>query len=442
MNHVRADRWYKTGRTILYGRLEDEAPFQSVRRLVQYEDYTLRLMRDSGIPTAAPAGIVELTPEREYLLVTEFLDGAQEIGDAVVDDAVIDEGLALIRKLWDSGPRAPRHQAREPDGQGRPHLPHRHRVRAGATVAVATGGRPRQHDARPRGADGRRARVHAHALRYFTADEIAEAFAAARGIASPTQLRSAMKQDGRDLLAQFRALAPERRPISLQRWGVRRVVYALGLAPGRVLRRVRPSSGCSRRPSCRSTGTPTCGTGQPDDPHGPIGAVGDRRFRASPRSRPAGSSGSVHVRQDRRPGSGSTPIRAAIAPSKSRCCRPTTARSAARPKYRATRSGCAVSNGPSNSRPNLRSTRVLRLRRGLRHLPLRRSSGEASASLMFDVDTALDFQPRAELVDEVQRPHRPPPLRRRARPRAREDRDASSRRRVREVAAADRRRAS
>src|SRR4029078_8629321 len=34
MNHVRADRWYKLGRTILYGRLEGEAPFQSVPRLV------------------------------------------------------------------------------------------------------------------------------------------------------------------------------------------------------------------------------------------------------------------------------------------------------------------------------------------------------------------------------------------------------------------------
>jgi membrane-associated phospholipid phosphatase len=76
MNHVRADRWYKLGRRLLYGRLEDEAPFSSVRRLVQYEDYTLRLLRDSGIPTAAPYGIVELTPEREYLLLTEFFDGA------------------------------------------------------------------------------------------------------------------------------------------------------------------------------------------------------------------------------------------------------------------------------------------------------------------------------------------------------------------------------
>ena len=53
MNHVRADRWYKLGRTILYGRLEDEKPFQSVRRLVQYEDYALRLVRDAGIHTAA-----------------------------------------------------------------------------------------------------------------------------------------------------------------------------------------------------------------------------------------------------------------------------------------------------------------------------------------------------------------------------------------------------
>ena len=95
MSHVRADRWYKLGRTILYGRLEDEAPFQSVRRLVQYEDYALRLLQDVGIPTATPYGIVEITPEREYLLVTEFFDGAVEIGDADVDDGIIDQGLML-----------------------------------------------------------------------------------------------------------------------------------------------------------------------------------------------------------------------------------------------------------------------------------------------------------------------------------------------------------
>ena len=65
------------------------------------------------------------------------------------------------------------------------------------------------------------------ALRYFTPDELAEAFAATRGVASPTQLRQHLKQDGRDLLAEFRAMAPARRPIAVQRWSFRRVVLIL-----------------------------------------------------------------------------------------------------------------------------------------------------------------------------------------------------------------------
>ncbi len=48
-------------------------------------------------------------------------------------------------------------------------------------------------------------RVYERALRFFTPDEIAEAFAATRGVASPTQLRTVMKRDGRDLIDQFRA---------------------------------------------------------------------------------------------------------------------------------------------------------------------------------------------------------------------------------------------
>jgi tRNA A-37 threonylcarbamoyl transferase component Bud32 len=234
MNHVRADRWYKTGRTILYGRLEDEAPFQSVRRLVEYEDYTVRLLRDCGIPTAAPSGIVELTPEREYLLVTEFLDGAVEIGEAEVDDDLIDQGLMLVRRLWDCGLA---HRDIKPanlmvqDGrvmvidtafaQVRP-SPWRQAVDLAnmmLVLAVRT-------DAE---------RVYGRALQFFTPEEIAEAFAAARGVASPTQLRAVMKRDGRDLVAQFRALAPARRPIPLQRWGPRRIIYVLALLAGTIL---------------------------------------------------------------------------------------------------------------------------------------------------------------------------------------------------------------
>ena len=227
-NHVRADRWYKLGRTILYGALEDETSFHTVRRFVQYEDYTLRLMRDAELPVPASYGIVEITPEREYLIVMEFFDRAVEINEADVDDEIIDEGLLLVRKLWDAGLA---HRDIKPgnlmvrDGtvllvdaffvQVRP-SPWRQAVDLGNMMLVlAVGSDPD--------------RVYQHALRYFTPAEIAEAFAATRGVASPTQLRTVMKQDGRDLLAQFRRLAPERRPIGIQRWSVRRVALAAGL---------------------------------------------------------------------------------------------------------------------------------------------------------------------------------------------------------------------
>ena len=53
-SHLRADRWYKVGRTILYGQLEDEVPLGSVRRLALYEDYALRLLRDVGSASRPP----------------------------------------------------------------------------------------------------------------------------------------------------------------------------------------------------------------------------------------------------------------------------------------------------------------------------------------------------------------------------------------------------
>src|SRR5215212_8157280 len=55
-SHLRSDRWYKLGRELLYGRLEDEKAFNTVGRLVQQEDYALRLLRDAGLPTPAPYG--------------------------------------------------------------------------------------------------------------------------------------------------------------------------------------------------------------------------------------------------------------------------------------------------------------------------------------------------------------------------------------------------
>jgi hypothetical protein len=66
--------------------------------------------------------------------------------------------------------------------------------------------------------------VYEKALAYFTPEDLSEAFAATRGVASPSQLRQSMKADGRGLLETFRELTPPRKPIAIQRWSVRRVV--------------------------------------------------------------------------------------------------------------------------------------------------------------------------------------------------------------------------
>src|SRR5205085_11426143 len=74
--------------------------------------------------------------------------------------------------------------------------------------------------------------VYARALRQFSADEIAEAFAASRSVTIPSELRGALKADGRDIQACFRRLAPERPRIAIQRWSVRRVGLTIALSVG------------------------------------------------------------------------------------------------------------------------------------------------------------------------------------------------------------------
>jgi tRNA A-37 threonylcarbamoyl transferase component Bud32 len=224
--HLRSDRWYKLGRELLYGRLEDEKPFNTVRRLVQQEDYALRVFRDAGVPGPRPYGFVELTPDREYLLVTEFLDGAVELGEADVDDALIDEGLHLVRIIWDAGLA---HRDIKPanlmvrDGhlllidvafaEMRP-TPWRQAVDlANMMLCLALRSNAQ--------------RVFDLAQRQFSIQEISEAFAAARGLALPSQLRRALRADARDIHGDFLSLLPEPpRPIKIQRWTMRRLAVA------------------------------------------------------------------------------------------------------------------------------------------------------------------------------------------------------------------------
>jgi tRNA A-37 threonylcarbamoyl transferase component Bud32 len=222
-SHLRSDRWYKLGRELLYGRLEDEKPFNTVRRLVQQEDYALSLMARAGLPSPTPHGFVELTPEREYLLVTEFFAGAVELGEAEVDEQVIDDGLSIIRRLWHAGLA---HRDIKPanllvgDGrlllidvafvQARP-SPWRQAVDL-ANMMLCLGLRSSPE------------RVYERALRQFSVEEITEGFAAARGLALPSQLRRMLKSQGRDLHAQFIRLLPTPpQPIRIQRWSARRV---------------------------------------------------------------------------------------------------------------------------------------------------------------------------------------------------------------------------
>src|SRR4051812_25420137 len=222
-SHLQADRWYKLGRELLYGQLEDEKPFNTVRRLVQQEDYALALMQRAGLPSPAPYGFVELTPEREYLLVTEFFDRAVELGEAVVDEHVIDDGLLIVRKLWNAGLA---HRDIKPanllvrDGrlllidvafvEARP-SPWRQAVDlANMMLCLALRSDPE--------------RVYRRALQKFSVEEITEGFAASRGLALPSQLRRMMRAQGRDLHAEFLTLLPRPpRPISIQRWTARRV---------------------------------------------------------------------------------------------------------------------------------------------------------------------------------------------------------------------------
>lgn len=262
-SHVRADRWYKIMRTILYGRLEDEASFQSVRRFVEYEDYALRLLFMSEIGAPTPYGIVEITPEREYLIVMEMFEGAVEMGKADVNEAIIDDALALVRRLWDVGVA---HRDIKPGNllvrdnrvllvdpsfvEVRP-SPWRQAIDlANMMLVLALHSDPDL--------------VYRRAVRVFTPDEVAEAFSATWGIASPTQLRVALKNDGRELVTRFRSLAPPRAPISIQRWSVARIALAgaltaaTGIAGFGTIMAFLPSGNGS---DMEVTKPPDCGTG-------------------------------------------------------------------------------------------------------------------------------------------------------------------------------------
>ncbi len=231
--HLRSDRWYKFFRVLRYGRLEDEAPFSSVRRLVEHEDYMLRLLRDGGVAVPEPVGVAEVDAGREYLLVTELVPGAVEILDSDGSDEVVDDALREVRRLWSAGAA---HRDIKPSNV----LVQGTRV---VLVDVSFGElRPSRWRQAVDLADmllvlgllvGPERTLH-RARAFFDDDELAEACAATSPVTVPRQLRRLIDEAGRDLIGEFRALLPAREPLQVQRWSVRRVALALATAGGLV----------------------------------------------------------------------------------------------------------------------------------------------------------------------------------------------------------------
>ena len=103
-SHLRADRWYKFGRELLYGRLEDEKPFNTVRRLVQQEDYALSLMQRAGLPSPRAVRFRRAHPRAGVPAGDRVLRSAPSSSARPTSTTrVIDDGLAIVRKLWDAG---------------------------------------------------------------------------------------------------------------------------------------------------------------------------------------------------------------------------------------------------------------------------------------------------------------------------------------------------
>jgi serine/threonine protein kinase len=146
-----------------------------------------------------------------------------------VDDRVIDDALRVVRRMWDAGVA---HRDIKPsnvlerDGNVllidvafaavRP-TPWRQAVDlANMMLTLALASSPEH--------------VYERAMRIFAAEDVAEAFAACRSITVPTQLRSLIRSDGRDLIGRFRRLAPQRHPVPIQLWNIRRAGVTAALA--------------------------------------------------------------------------------------------------------------------------------------------------------------------------------------------------------------------
>ena len=232
--HLRSDRWYKLGRTLLYGGLEDEKPFNSVRRLVQYEDYALRLLHAARLlspnPSASWRSPRNVNTSWSWNSSMEPAKSGRRRRRQHHRSRTPPGAPALGGRT-----RTSRHQAGEPARPPRPAVAHRlgvhrdpaHAWRQAVDLANMMLVLALRSDAE---------HVYERARLYFSVDEIAEAFAATRGLTMPSQLRHMMRAQGRDLHAEFKRLLPYPvPPIAIQRWSMRRIGLSLVVLLGGAL---------------------------------------------------------------------------------------------------------------------------------------------------------------------------------------------------------------
>ena len=165
----------------------------------------------------------------------EFFDGACEIGEAEIDDDVIDQGLLAVRRMWEVGLA---HRDIKPANllvrngrllvidsafaQVRP-SPWRQAVDLANMMLVLA----LRTDAR---------RVYDRARMYFEDGEIVEAFAATRGLTMPSQLRRILRSQGHDVHVEFLEMLPyQLPPVRIQRWSIRRVALTSLVLSGGAL---------------------------------------------------------------------------------------------------------------------------------------------------------------------------------------------------------------
>jgi hypothetical protein len=151
-----------------------------------------------------------------------------------VTDEVIDDGLELVRRLWDSGLA---HRDIKPANL---------LVEGGALQVIDVSGLQIRPSPWREAVDLANMmlvlalrsdpdRMYRRALAYFEPEDIGEAFAAAQGMAIPTELQRYLKEDDRDVIGRFKRLAPPYPRISIQRWSFRRLALIAGLFLGAVV---------------------------------------------------------------------------------------------------------------------------------------------------------------------------------------------------------------